>query len=413
MSESQSKNSSSPQLKRSLNLTLLTFYGLGTTIGAGIYVLIGATAGHAGIYAPLAFLLAALGIAPTAMSFSELSGRYPVSAGEAAYIEKGFRSQTLSKIIGWMVILSGIVASATISIGCAGYLSTFIHLPKEYLVFGIIILMSLVAIWGIMESVVLAALFTIIEAGGLLVLIYYGFSSDYVSPNNFLDFFPPLADGSLWFGIFNGGVLAVFAFIGFEDMVNVVEETKNPKQTMPRAIFLTLLVTAILYTLVAIVAVFTFPPQELNASSAPLSMVFERLTGASPLYLSAIAIFATANTILVQFIMASRVIYGMSKTGNAFPKILSRINEKTKTPIIATFFVASITLILALIFPLSQLAEFTSQAILLIWLFVNIALIKVKLIEPKPQLHGYITPIWIPIIGAIFCFVFLGMSVLG
>ena len=196
-------------------------------------------------------------------------------------------------------------------------------------------------------------------------------------------------------------------------MVNVAEETKNPKKTMPKAIFLTLIITSVLYTLVALVAVFTIAPQELAISEAPLSMVFEKLSGASPIYISAIAIFATANTILVQFIMVSRVIYGMSEKSSSIPKIFGRVNAKTRTPILATIIVALFTLILAIAFPLDRLAELTSQAILLVWLLVNVALIKLKKKGPVPDSEVYITPIWVPVIGALFCFVMLSMSVIG
>ena len=413
MTEIQNTSTSTPKLERSLNLTLLIFYGLGTTIGAGIYVLIGAAAGHAGMYAPMAFVLAALGLVPTAMSYSELSGRFPVSAGEAVFVDKGFNSKMLSQITGWLVIISGIVASATISIGCAGYLSTFVNLPLSSLIIGVIILMALVAIWGIMESVLLAAMFTIIEAGGLIVLIIFGLNSEYVEMDRIAEIVPSLSDGALLFGIFNAGLLAVFAFIGFEDMVNVAEETKNPKKTMPRAIFFTLLITTILYTLVTIVAVFTIPPQELANSEAPLSMVFEKLTGASPIYISAIAIFATANTILVQFIMVSRVIYGMAEKGKSFLKIFRKVNAKTQTPILATILVALITILLAVAFPLERLAELTSQAILMVWLFVNIALYRLKRITPTTDPKVYVTPTWIPIVGALFCLLMLLMSFIG
>jgi len=413
MSVTKNSIESTPKLERSLNLTLLTFYGLGTTIGAGIYVLIGAAAGHAGMFAPVAFLLAALGLAPTAMSYSELSGRFPVSAGEAVFVDKGLNSKVLSKITGWMVVISAVVASATISLGCAGYLSTFIDLPMISLVIGVIALMALVAIWGIMESVVLAAIFTIIEAGGLLVLVFLGLNSDYVTADRLSEIIPTFGDGIVWLGIFNAALLGVFAFIGFEDMVNVAEETKNPKKTMPRAIFITLIVTAILYTLVTIVAVFTIPPMELANSDAPLSLVFERLTGVSPIYISAIAIFATANTILVQFIMASRVIYGMADKSGSFLKIFRKVNSKTRTPVLATILVASIALVLALAFPLGKLAELTSQAILVVWLFVNIALLRIKRLYPNPDARVYETPIWIPVVGAFFCLLMLVMSILG
>lgn len=409
---SMDKNhTSTSKLERSLNLPLLIFYGLGTTIGAGIYVLIGTAAGYAGMYAPLAFIAAAIGIIPTAASYAELSGRLPVSSGESAYVNEGYRLRWMSMLTGWMVIISGVVASATIAIGSAGYISSFVEIPHWIIVTAVIIILGLIAIWGIKESVMLAALFTIIEAGGLIVLIVAGFSSEHVDLSRIPELFPPLGDVPIYIGIINAGMIAVFAFIGFEDMVNVAEETKRPRALLPWAIFLTLGITAILYTLVATVAVLSISPDDLALSSGPLSMVYEKLTGASPSVISAIAIFATTNTILVQFIMVSRVIYGMASRKNLF-SILSRVNSKTKTPILATLVAISLTLILALVFPIERLAEVTSQVILLIWTLVNFALVRIKM-RKEPATDGiFLTPMWIPVLGGIFCGTLLIFSIL-
>lgn len=410
-----SSNKNIPQsavtLNRSLNLPLLVLYGLGTTIGAGIYVLVGSAAGRAGIYAPIAFLVAAIGIAPTAASYAELAGRYPVSAAEAVYIENGFRSKFMSLISGLLVIFSGVVAAAAITVGCAGYLRVFFDIPLWAAVVGVVLSMGLVAAWGILESVLLAALFTLIEVGGLFVLIAAGmFGPDSVLAS-VPDVLPPLDNGVIWAGISSAGLLAVFAFIGFEDMVNVVEETKRPAITMPWAIILTLLITTVLYALVTLVSVLSVPPEELAQSEAPLSLVFERLTHRSPVAISAIAIFATLNTILIQFIMASRVLYGMADRA-ALLQMFSIINRRTHTPLVATTFVVAVTALLALAIPLDQLAEYTSMMILFIWAFANLALLIVKLRgEPAPT-DCYLVPIWVPALGVVFCGGFIAVSLL-
>ncbi len=390
-----------PKLKRSLNLPLLVLYGLGTTIGAGIYVLVGAAAGRAGIYAPVAFIVAAIGIAPTAATYGELASRYPVSAGEAAYVKAGFGSRTMSLVAGWLVIVSGVVASAAIAIGCAGYIRTFVDLPLPLAVMAVILAMGLVAAWGIVESVLLAALFTLIEAGGLVVLIYAGFSHDSDIILRVPDTIPPVAEMGIWLGIANAGLLAVFAFIGFEDMVNVAEETKRPRITLPWAIFLTLAITTLLYTLVTMVAVLAVPPAELARSEAPLSLAYERLTGASPAMISGVAIFATANTILVQLIMASRVVYGMAEQGT-MPALFKRVNAITRTPLLATWAIVVATLILALGFNLERLAEMTSQIVLVIWALANVALILIKLRKGPDPDDAFIVPLWVPVTGFIF-----------
>jgi amino acid transporter len=400
------------QLKRSLNLPLLVLYGLGTTIGAGIYVLVGAAAGRAGLYAPAAFVLAAIGTAPAAASYAELAGRYPVSAGEAAYVRAGFNSRTMSLITGWLVIISGTVASATVAIGCAGYIRTFFDIPMPVLITGVIICMGLAAAWGILESVLLAALFTLVEAGGLIALVGAGFVMTPEIVARLPETIPTSGDLSVWSGVAGAGLLAVFAFIGFEDMVNVAEETKNPGRTMPWAIFLTLGITALLYVLVTSVAVLTVPPEELARSRAPLSMVYERLTNTPATVIGGIAVFATLNTILVQIIMASRVVYGMADQGT-MPAIFNRVSPVTRTPLHATATIVAACLVLALLIPLERLAELTSQIILGIWALVCLALVLVKLHgEPAPE-TAFVVGMWVPLCGVATSTVFIIISIVN
>lgn len=398
-----------PDLERALGLPLLVLYGLGTTIGAGIYVLIGAAAGRAGIYAPMAFIAAAIAVAPTAASYAELSGRFPVSAGEAAFVKAGFRSRGMSMITGWLVVVSGIVASATIAIGCAGYIRTFVDIPAPALAAAVILMMGLVAAWGIMESVLLAALFTIIEAGGLVFLIAAGVVMEPELLVRIPETVPPAGDLLIWTGIANAGILAIFAFIGFEDMVNVAEETKKPRKTMPWAIFLTLLITAVLYTLVTIVAVLAVPADQLAASEAPLSLVYRTLTGGSPVFIAAIAIFATMNTILVQQIMVSRVVYGMATQGT-MPGVFARVNRLTRTPVLATITITIPTLFLAIGNPLERLAELTSQIIVVIWALANCALLILKFRGEPADDRVFIVPVWVPVIGLVFSVAILVVS---
>ncbi|MBX2879996.1 MAG: amino acid permease [Granulosicoccus sp.] len=400
-----------PPLKRSLNLTLLVLYGLGTTIGAGIYVLVGSAAGQAGIYAPLAFVVAAIGVAPTAASYAELAGRYPVSAAEAVYIEAGFHSRIMSLISGLLVTLSGIVAAAAITIGCAGYIRIFLDIPQPVIVVAVVLAMGAVAAWGILESVLLAAVLTLIEAGGLILLIVLGFGG----PDSVLDrvpeVLPATGDFAALAGVGAASLLAVFAFIGFEDMVNVVEETRRPQITMPWAILLTLLITTVLYALVTVVAVLTLPPAELAASEAPLSAVYTALTGKPPVVISVIAIFATLNTILIQFIMSSRVIYGMASQGT-LPGVLARVNAHTRTPVLATILVVTISAFFAFLLPLDRLAETTSLIILMIWAMGNMALILIKLRGEACAPEVFTVPFWVPVSGLIFCAIFVGLSLI-
>src|SRR5688572_11013446 len=158
-------------LKRSLGLPLTVLYGLGVTIGAGIYVLVGATAARSGFQAPLAFVIAALVMAPSAATFAELASRLPTSAGEAAYVKEGFQSDRLALFVGLLVAAIGIVSAAAIARGSAGYIREFLDWPFDVIVLLVILLMGAVAAWGIVESVAFAGAMTLIEIGGLLVII--------------------------------------------------------------------------------------------------------------------------------------------------------------------------------------------------------------------------------------------------
>ncbi|MGI9426466.1 MAG: APC family permease [Hyphomicrobiaceae bacterium] len=398
-------------LRRSLNLPLVVLYGLGVTIGAGIYVLVGATAATAGVYAPLSFLLAALVMLPSACSFAELVGRVPLSAGEAAYVQAGFGSRTLSVIVGLMVVTVGTVSASAICIGSVGYIRQFIDLQGAVLIPIVVAAMTLIAAWGVRESVSFAAVMTLIEIAGLLFIIGGGFlgttASTIAAPTVQADV--PVTH--LVFGIFSGGVLAFFAFIGFEDLVNMAEETRQPAKTLPRAIFLTLIISTTLYILVAIVAVTNVPIAELANSEAPLSLVFERTTDASPASISAIAIIATLNGVIVQIIMASRVIYGLSRQGS-LPAVLGDVNPLTHTPLIATVLVGIAVLILATTVQLRGLAEATSYITLTVFAIVNLALWKIKRRGDEAPADAFIIPDWVPLVGMASCALFLIVGLL-
>lgn len=394
-----------PGLRRSLSLTLLTLYGLGVTIGAGIFVLIGKIAGVAGIYAPLAFLGAALLAGLTALSFAELSARFPESAGEAAYVREGLRSRKLARIVGLMVAGVGIVSSAAIVIGFIGYLSALIALNETLSTVLAVALVGGIAAIGIAPSVLIAAVFSVAEIGILVAVViagvYGGGVEVFVPPAPVL---PP--DGAAMLGIASGAVLAFFAFIGFEDIVNVAEETRDAQRNVPRAIFLTLIITVVLYVAVALVAGAVVPPAELAESAAPLVLVFERASGLSGQPLAAVAVLAVLNGALIQTIMASRVFYGMARR-NMLPAVLARVSPKTHTPLVATAVVTASLLLLALTFPIETLAQATSFIALTIFALINVSLIALRMREDFrtcARLPGHIRiPLILPALGCIVC----------
>ncbi len=390
-----------PVLKRTLGLPLLVLYGLGVTVGAGIYVLVGSAAGRAGVHAPIAFLVAAIVMAFTAASFAELAVRFPVSASEAAYVAAGLRSDRLALIVGLLVVSAGVISAAAISRGAAGYIGVLVPASPVVLVSVVVIAMGAIAAWGITQAVGLAAIMTVIEIAGLLVIVVAGF---WQQPQWLADL--PLAVEGLgtaapWPSIMAASLLAFFAFVGFEGVVNVAEEVKQPARTLPLAILITLTITTALYIVVVWVIIRAVPPAELAATAAPLSLAYERLTGASPVLISLIAIIATINGVIVQMIMASRVVYGLACQGN-LPAWLGRVNAITHTPLAATILVVAITLTLAVAFPIDWLAEMTSRAMLVIFAFVNLALFALKWRgEPAPP--GIAMPIAIPVLGFLTC----------
>jgi len=387
-----------PGLKRVLGLTLVVLYGLGVTIGAGIYVLIGASAGQAGIYAPVSLCIAALVMAPTAASFAELSSRMPVSAGEAAYVREGLNSRGLALAVGLLVVTAGVVSAAAVAIGAAGYISVFIGAPDDLIITLVVLAMGLAAAWGILESVSLAGVLTLIEIGGLALIVVAGIGNDPSIVLRFGEVVPGSFDPVIWSGVFSAGLLAFFAFIGFEDLVNIAEEVKEPLKVLPWAIFLTLVLSTLIYICVVAVAVLSVPLEGLAASKAPLGFVYESVTGGSPLIISAIAIVATLNGIIVQMIMASRVLYGLSAQGD-LPGILSQVSPLTRTPLIATALVVAIILMLALLFPIEGLAVMTSRVTLTIFSLVNLALLRLKLREDAPPEGIFTVGLWVPVAG--------------
>jgi amino acid transporter len=393
-------------LKRALTLPHAVLYGMGVTVGAGIYVLIGAAAARAGMHAPVAFVIAAALMGLTAASFAELGSRMPVAAGEAAYIRAAFGSNRLSLAAGLLVVAIAVVAAAAISVGSAGYLAVFVSLPQPVLIGAVVVSMGAIAAWGIKESVTFAGAMTLIEVGGLVLLIAAGASLGPDLVTRLPEMAPPLANPAALVGLVGAALLAVFAFIGFEALVNVAEELEAPQRTLPRAIFLTLALTTLLYVLVVWVALVAVPPAELAAAEAPLALVFERLTGASPRTMSLIAVIATLNGIVVQIILAARVLYGLARQGS-LPAPLGRVNPLTRTPVPATVLTVGMVLLLALSLPLDQLADFTSRFTLVLFALVNLALVRIKAREDTPPCHGYVAPTWVPWAGLASCVAFL------
>ena len=387
-------------LARSLTLTHAVLYGLGVTIGAGIYVLVGVAAGRSGMHAPLAFIGAAVVMSFSAATFAELGTRMPVSASEAAYVEKAFNRRWLSRAVGLLVVVTAIISAATISVGSAGYLGVLVDLPAPWIISLVVGGMGLVACLATRQSVAFAGIMTLIEVGGLVLIIAAGLGTGSDVVTRLPEILPASGDIAAWVGLSGTTLIAVFAFIGFEHLVNIAEEMKDPSRTLPRALFITLALTTVVYALVVWIALMAVPPEELSRSTAPLALVFERLTGLPLVTMSMIAVVATLNGIIVHMIMIARVLYGLATQGN-LPYALTRLNPITRTPLLATAIGVGAILILALAVPLAGLADLTARFTLAIFAIVNLALIRIKSREEEPPPGVFICPRWVPFAGLI------------
>jgi amino acid transporter len=389
---------SSPKLKRALTLPMLTLYGLGTTIGAGIYALLGEIAGVAGYGAPVSFLVASLVAGFTACSFAELAARYPRAAGAALYVQRGFNVDRLSTLVGLLVVASGLVSAAALVNGFNGYLQEFVTLDRSAAIIVVCVLLGTLAAWGIVESVTVAALITLVEIAGLVVVIAVGADKFTLLGERWIDFVPGM-HGAGWAGVMIGVTLAFYAFIGFEDMVDIAEEVKNVRRNMPKGILLTLGISALLYFVLMVSALLSLTPAELSGSAAPMATLFEANTGSTPVVIGFIAMFAIINGALIQIVMVSRVLYGLSSRGQ-LPAWLSQVNAFTRTPLLATGCAGAALLVLALAGRLAGLAATTSLIMLTIFTFVNLALWRIKGREAEPA--DILTfPRIVPALGAI------------
>jgi len=408
-----------PQLKRSLKLTAVTVYGVGSILGAGIYVLIGEVAAAAGYAAPLSFLVAALIALFSAFSYAELGARFPKSAGEAVYIDEAFARRSLTKLVGLMVVATGIVSAATMATGVVGYAQIFFPLSSAVIITFFLLLVGLVALWGIEQSAWVVAVITLLEVAGLIYVVFVARNSILGFPITAM-FTGPTAgsgfDGSVVAGLLLGSFLAFYAYIGFEDMVNIAEEIQQPEKVLPVAIVAALVIATLFYFVVAVAALSVLTPQQLSSSAAPLADVVQR-SGNSVVWISAISLVAVINGAIVQIIMASRVIYGLATRGLLAP-VWAEINRRTSTPLLATLLCTAITLLLALVFPLGRLAELTSTIVLCVFALVNFALIRLNkarsgtsIAVKSAALQTVHFPSWIPYTGLILCFSMLLIKV--
>ena len=372
-----------PKLKRTLGLFETTSYGVGLILGAGIYVLLGRGASIAGNSIWLAFIFASIIAAFTGLSYCELSSKFPKESSEYLYTKKAFNSKSFSFITGWILVFAGAVSATAVSLGFSEYFAklfsiNFVFLP---LIAGILlIILSLINFWGIKESIRINIIATFIEMGGLLIIIFIGIphlgSVDYFST--------PIGPAFSNIGVLmSAAALIFFAYIGFDEMPKIIEETKKGYKTIPKALIYAVIISTTLYIIVAISAVSVVPWNELK--HAPLTQVVETAWGIKGVILmSIIALFATFNTALAILIGFSRLLYGMA-CSSCLPDKLAKIHPKTQTPYYAIFTIMFFSLFFLILGDISTLASITDLGIFLVFFVTNSSLIYLRYKDHKAK----------------------------
>jgi APA family basic amino acid/polyamine antiporter len=395
-------------LARELGLWEVTLSGVGIIFGAGIYALIGVAAGEAGNAVWLSFIISAVAALFTALSYAELSSLYPRAGAEYEYTAEA-AGEYLAFVVGWLIIFSGIVAAAAVALGFANYFAALTGAPVVPVAALLLIALMALLLIGIRESTLVAVVFTLIEAGGLLLIIIAGIP--YLGSVDYLEM--PLGLP----GVFTAAALVFFAFLGFEEMVKFSEETVDPERTVPKALLIALSICTVLYILVSISAVSVIGWEGLAASDAPFNAVATAVWGdAGALTLSVIALFATANTVLLLLLAASRISYGMARSGS-LPRSLSQVHPTRQTPFVAIIAVTLGSFLFLFLGDIGLVANVTNFTLFVTFGVVNSAVILLRIKSPSmPRpftIPGAIRAVpVIPVLGILSCaFLFVQLTV--
>lgn len=397
------------ELKRVMGPGLLLLFIVGDILGTGIYALTGQVAAEVGGVVWLPFLVA-FGVALlTAFSYLELVTKYPKAAGAALYTHKAFGIHFLTFLVAFAVMSSGITSASTASrafaanfIASTGLASGGLTITLVALAF--IALVAAVNFRGVGESVKVNVLLTVVELSGLLIIIGIGFWAIMGGQGDVSRafIFQPAQDHGLFWSVIAGTTLAFFAMVGFEDSVNMAEECKEPSRIFPKVLLGGLIITGIIYVLVAISAITLVPAADLGEGETPLLKVVQSGAPGFPISVfGIITMFAVANSALINMMMASRLIYGMAREG-VLPPLLGRVHAKRRTPYIAILFTTSIAvLLITFVGAVPALGGTTALLLLCVFAIVNIAVLVLR--KDKVEHKHFRTPTIVPVLGAISC----------
>ena len=382
-----------------LTLWPLIFYGLGVIVGAGIYVAIGEVIGRAGEAASLSFLLAGISAGLTGLCYAELAGRFPEASGGVAYVRHGFGSNSLAMATGLAVAAAVAVSAASIASGTIQYLEILLPVPPPILLTLLIAGFTAIALMGVGESVGLAGAIGALEIVGLLAASAAGFLA---APDfNIAGMLPH--DARSWSGVLAGAFIAFFAFIGFETLANLGEEVKDARRTLPLGILGAVAASVALYLLVVTAVVLSD-----RITGNPLLGLFEGKGAAVFLIVGALAV---GNGVLVQIVMLSRLFYGMATKGQ-LPALLTRVSPRTQSPVPATWLAGAIVLTVTLLVPFRQLLVFANAITLVVFVLVDLALWRLRLLSSPPA-EGFRAPIWVPPVAALVSLILLAAELLS
>lgn len=387
------------ELTRTISLSSLVFYGVGTILGAGVFVVIGEVIDEAGRLAPVTYAIAGLIAFATALSYAEISARVPTAGGPIDYVEKATGNRTAGSVTGWMLMTANTVSAATITAGFVGYLGVFADIPAWVGAIAVVAVLGFVAAHGMKTSTGFMAVTTLIGIATLLAVLWATRHGLGAAPDRVADSLKDLSP-FMTLGLFAGTFLALYSFIGFGDMALTAEEVKEVERTMPRAIVIAFIVVFVFYVLVSSALIGAGPTEAIASSKAPLVAAVER-EGWLAWPIGIASLFVIVNGALTQMIGASRLLMDIGRDRRGAPEVFARINSKTGTPLVATAAIAVFTMSLATLFPLKTLAEATSLVILIVFVAVNASLILLKRRDQPDDVPN----LWIgvPIFGAATC----------
>ncbi|MGE0750315.1 MAG: APC family permease [Variibacter sp.] len=362
-------------LKPVLGPVHLIFYSVGVIVGAGVYSVIGSAAGLAQEGLWLSFVIGAGVALLTAFSYAEMATSFPIAGAEYAYIRQAWPDgDWLAFTVGVVILLGGAATAATVSIAFAGYLRVFVDVPAISTALVLLALCSAVNIWGLRESSWLNIVFTSVEVGGLLLVVVAGLMTDATPPRT-----TPAPEEA---AVMAAAALLFFVYLGFEEVANLAEEVRHPARDVPIALFVSIAVTTALYVMMAIAVLWLATPAELAASEAPLAIAIQNVWPRAGNILSAIALFATANTVLITLIATSRLAFSLARDGE-IPSVFAHVLKERQTPWVAALLSLALTAALLPAGSVKILAETSSFSALLAFVSVNAVLIVLRYQKPE------------------------------